>query len=142
MKHYDLTLATPPPGEYLAVEGRRLLVYRTGPGGPADVVLPEGAAIRSEEGVCEHAQAKHAVFDALAASVTDGEHRFLKYVSPGRMYIEADDAIVQAVREIDGLGRTPGVPRARQPRPPQPAGMLVTTGSCGDATNDREGNGK
>ncbi|MFI6739212.1 hypothetical protein ACIBI9_40355 [Nonomuraea sp. NPDC050451] len=134
MKHYDLTPATPPLGEYLAVEGRRLPVHRAGPGGPADVVLPEG--------VFEHTQARPAVFDALAASVTDGEHRFLKDVSPSRMHIEADDAIVQAVKEIDGLGKTPGVPQARQPRLPEPVGILVTTGSRGDETNDREWSAK
>ncbi|MFI7131597.1 hypothetical protein ACIBQ1_38385 [Nonomuraea sp. NPDC050153] len=55
---------------------------------------------------------------------------------------EADDAIVQAVKEIDGLGKSPGVPQPRQPRLPELAGMLVTTGSRGDATNDRERSGK
>lgn len=142
MKRSNFTLATPPPGEYLAVEGRRLLVHRAGPGGLADVVLPEGAASGSEAGAREHTQAKHAVFDALAALVTDSERRFFKDVPPSRIYIEVDDAIVLAVKKIDDLGKTPGVPQARQPRLPEPAAMLATTGSRGDATNDRERSGK
>jgi hypothetical protein len=49
----------------------------------------------SEQLLREQSEAKRVMFDALAGSVTNGEHRVLDHASHTWLHIEAADAVVQ-----------------------------------------------
>ncbi|WP_157252870.1 alpha/beta fold hydrolase [Nonomuraea typhae] len=54
----------------------------------------------SAEALDELTGAKRAMFDRLAASVRDGEHRVLDYTSHGGMHTEGADDVIQAIRDM------------------------------------------
>lgn len=56
----------------------------------------------SEQLLREQSEAKRVMFDALAGSVTNGEHRVLDHASHTWLHIEAADAVVQGIRDMLG----------------------------------------
>lgn len=78
-------------------------------GGTPDVPLimitgmgidPGQAVFLSDDQLREQNEAKHALYEAVAASVPRGEHRVIDNAGHSWLHIEGEDAVVQAIRDL------------------------------------------